>query len=382
MVRDKKILIGITGGIAAYKAADLVSALRKAGADVWVVMTDNARKFISPMTFRSLSHNPVITKMFDRGNKRFPHLSLADNASMYVIAPATANCIAKAAHGIADDAVSTTFISVTCPVIIAPAMNSAMYQNKLVQGNIKTLQKAGVRIVSPKKGVLACGKSGIGKLADTNDILAAIQKAMKHAPKKLPLEGTTIVITGGGTREYLDPVRYITNASSGKMGRALAHSAKTLGASVTYIDAATTVETLRRNVLRTAKHADVVIMAAAVSDYRPARVAAHKLKSGTEKMCIELEKTPDILAELGKKKQQQLLVGFCLETSNLVKHAREKLRKKNLDLIIANTPAAIGATDNTAILVRRNGTITRLKKMSKEKLAERILAEIRRSLGK
>jgi len=382
MFQNKKILIGITGGIAAYKAADLVSALRKAGADVWVIMTENAKKFISPMTFRSLSHNPVITGIFDKGNKRFPHLSLAENASAYIIVPATANVIAKAAHGIADDIVSTTFISVTCPIIIAPAMNTAMYQNKLVQNNMKNLRKAGIYFVEPKKGELACGKHGVGKLADTADIVASLRKAMNVRPVKGPLEGKKIVITGGGTREYIDPVRYITNASSGKMGKALVQAAQKLGADVTYIDASTSVDELRNSVLKASRKADAVIMAAAVSDYRPKKRTTRKIKSGTEKMLIELEKTPDILAELGKQKQDQLVVGFCLETHDLIKNAREKLRKKNLDLIIANTPSAIGSSDNKAVLLRRNGTMVRLKKMSKEKLAEHILAEVRRSLSK
>ncbi len=382
MLQHKKILIGITGGIAAYKAADLVSALRKAGADVWVIMSENAKKFVSPMTFRSLSHNPVITGMFDKGNKKFPHLSLADGASAYVLVPATANVIAKAAHGIADDIVSTTFISVQCPIIIAPAMNTAMYCNKLVQGNMKTLKKAGVVFVEPKKGELACGQKGVGKLADVETILTAVQKTVKARPMKLPLKGKKIVITGGGTKEYIDPVRYITNASSGKMGKALAEAAKRLGADVTYIDAGTTVDKLRTQVLKAYPAAHSVIMAAAVSDYRPKKMAPGKIKSGTAKMTIELEKTPDILAELGKKKKKQYLVGFCLETSNLVKNAKGKLQKKNLDLIVANSPAAIGSTDNKATLIRRNGTITKLNKMPKEKLAEHILAEVRRNISK
>jgi phosphopantothenoylcysteine decarboxylase/phosphopantothenate--cysteine ligase len=382
MFHGKKILIGVTGGIAAYKAADLVSALRKAGADVLVLMTDNARKFVSPLTFRSLSHNPVITGMFDRGNKRFPHLSLADQASAFIIVPATANFIAKAAHGIADDIVSTTFISVTCPVIIAPAMNTAMYENKIVQKNIRALKRVGITFVQPKKGVLACGQTGVGKLAEVKDIISGIQKVLKITPPRAPLEGKKIVITGGGTREHIDPVRYITNASSGKMGQALANAARNLGANVIYIDASTSVERLRKNVLTAARDADAVIMAAAVSDYRPRKVTRQKIKSGTEKMLLELEKTPDILKEIGRKKRQRLLVGFCLETDDLIRNARNKLRSKNLDLIIANGPEAIGSADNKAVLLRRNGTMLRLKKMSKEKLAEHILAEVRRSLGK
>ncbi len=382
MFQGKKILVGVTGGIAAYKAADLVSALRKDGAEVWVLMTENAKKFISPMTFRALSHNPVITKMFDRSDKRFPHLSLAENASAFIIVPATANFIAKAAHGIADDIVSTTFISVTCPILIAPAMNSAMYENPIVQGNLATLKKAGITLITPATGTLACGQSGVGKLADLNTIIGVLQKEVLKTKHKLPLQGKRIVITGGGTREAIDPVRYVTNASSGKMGQALREAAARTGARVEYIDAATSVEVLRKKVLKSYPAADALIMAAAVSDYRPLRTQKKKIKSSAARIVLELEKTPDILAELGKKKKKQVLVGFCLETGNVADNARLKLRKKNCDLMIANTPAALGSAQNKAMLVYPDGKITRLPKMSKKDLAEKIIGEVRRMFSK
>ncbi|MFC1516936.1 bifunctional phosphopantothenoylcysteine decarboxylase/phosphopantothenate--cysteine ligase CoaBC [Candidatus Margulisiibacteriota bacterium] len=382
MFHKKKILVGITGGIAAYKAADLVSALRKNGANVHVLMTQNAKKFVSPMTFRSLSHNPVISKMFSKGQEKFPHLNLAESADLLIIVPATANFIGKVANGVADDVLSTTFISVQCPVLIAPAMNTAMYQNKLVQNNIKRLKKAGTIFIPPKNGILACGKKGAGKLAEIPTLIKVIQKSLKVDLKKLPLKNRAVLITSGGTREALDPVRYISNASSGKMGKALADTAKKMGAQVTLLDARTSVAKLKRALFKHYKNVDAVIMAAAVSDYRPKYIKKHKIKSKDNKLIIELERSPDLLEELGRKKQKQKLIGFCLESKDLVQNARQKLKKKNLDLIIANTPAALGAEDNKATFIYPNGKIKRLKKMPKIKLAELILGEVCRSFNK
>jgi len=382
MLQGKKVLVGVTGGIAAYKAADLVSALRQAGAEVFVLMTENAKKFVSPLTFRSLSHNPVITRVFSKSDQRFPHLALAENADLLIVAPATANFIGKAANGVADDILSTTFLSVKCPVLIAPAMNTAMYENKLVQENIERLKRAGVLFLRPKKGELACGKKGQGKLADVAVLFRAVQKALKLSKKTLPLRGKNIIITGGGSKEAIDPIRYITNASSGKMAKALEQAALKLGAKVNYIDAATSVKDLQKKLFRGLPQADAVIMAAAVSDYRPKHVAKKKLASGREKLVLELERTPDLLAQLGARKKKQKLIGFCLETGQLVQNAKKKLQKKNLDLIIANTPAALGSEENKATLVFKNGKVLSLPKMTKTRLAEKILAEICRSFNK
>lgn len=382
MFQNKKILVGITGGIAAYKAADLVSFLRKNGAEVWVIMTQNAKKFISPMTFRSLSHNPVITQNFSKGNKRFPHLSLAENADLLIVAPATANFIGKVANGVADDILSTTFISVKCPTLIAPAMNSDMYANKIVQNNLKRLKKVGVKVITPKSGTLACGKKGSGKLAGTPTIIKAINQTLKIKNQKLPLKNKKIIITSGGTREPIDPVRYISNTSSGKMGQALEIAAKNMGAQVEHIKATTSVNKFKKTLFKKFSGADAVIMAAAISDYRPKIIHKQKIKSSPDKLILELEKTPDLLAALGKKKKKQKLIGFALETNNLIKNAKEKLKNKNLDLIVANSPAALGADQSQAILIHANGKIIKLKKIPKIKLAEKILAQICRSFSK
>lgn len=385
----KTIVLCVTGGIAAYKAADLTSKLRGAGAQVRVLMTESATQFITPMTFEVLSGYRAVVDTFDRNfSWEVEHVSLAKAADVFVIAPATANIIAKAAHGIADDMVSTTLLATRAPVVIAPAMNTGMYDNPVTGQNLETLRGRGVHMVEPACGRLACGDTGRGKLADTNEILHAIEQALTVQD----LADLSLLVTAGPTQEALDPVRFLSNHSSGKMGYAIAARAALRGAKVTLVSGPTALATpagvtrvditsareMFDAVVSRADRQDIIIKAAAVGDYRPETEAQDKLKKSDDEMNIALTRNPDILAELGRKKRPgQLLCGFAMETQNLLQNAADKLRRKNCDMLVANSLREAGAgfqhDTNAATLLFVDGQQETVPLMQKEELADRIL---------
>ncbi|HCJ78483.1 MAG TPA: bifunctional phosphopantothenoylcysteine decarboxylase/phosphopantothenate--cysteine ligase CoaBC [Desulfotomaculum sp.] len=390
MLTEKFITLGITGGIAAYKAAELASTLTQAGAEVHVIMTRAAQKFIRPITFQALTGQPVHTAMFTRlTGWRVAHVDLATRSDLIVIVPATANILGKLAHGIADDLLSTTLLAATCPVLLCPAMNTGMYQNPIVQANINRLKELGYCIIEPATGWLACGQEGPGRLPALDLIFNQIKDLLI---KISDWQGLTVMVTAGGTKEPLDPIRHISNRSSGKMGYALARAALKRGAQVILISAPTGmsppagakviwVERAREmyeQVLTHASKADVVFKAAAVADYSPRFTANQKIKKKDEVYLLELEKTPDILFELGQRKQpHQILVGFAAETENLEENARRKLAQKNLDLIVANDVtqpgSEFGQDTNIVKIIYPDGKIISLPQMEKTVLAHHIL---------
>ena len=389
----KEALLGVTGGIAAYKAVDLVSRLVKLGASVNVIMTRNATKLVAPLTFQTISRNPVAVDMFtDDADWRPGHISLADRADILVIAPATANVIAKLAHGIADDMLSTTALAVRCPILIAPAMNCHMYENPIFQRNVEILREHGFIFVEPEYGQLACGYEGKGRLADTEKIIQSIQSLIS---KPKDFAGRTVLVTAGPTREPLDPIRFITNRSSGKMGYAVAEAAVSRGADVVLVSGPTalsapagvelvSVETtgqMRDEVLKHASQADVVIMAGAPSDYRPKSVSPQKIKKEHGELTLDLERNPDVSAELGQlKRNGQILVAFSMDTENLLENARKKRKKKNAELIVANDVsqegAGFGTDTNIVWIINSSGEEKKLPLMPKRELADAILDEV------
>jgi len=393
-LHGKAALLGVTGSIAAYKAVDLASRLTKLGASVNVIMTQNATRLLAPLTFQSISRNPVVVDMFAEAADWQPkHISLADRADILVVAPATANIIAKLAHGIADDMLSTTALAVRCPILIAPAMNCHMLNNSIFQENMEILRRHGFAFVEPEYGQLACGYEGKGRLANAEKIIQEIQRLVN---KPSDLKGKKILVTAGPTHEALDPIRFITNRSSGKMGYAVAEASSSRGADVTLISGPSAlpdprdvtlikVESaiqMRDAVLKHAPQADVVIMAAAVSDYRPQNISPQKIKKGQGQMTLVLERNPDILAELGQSKPDgQILVGFSMETENVLDNALEKLQKKNLDLIAANDVsqpgAGFGTDTNIVWLIDSSGHKRKLPLMSKRDVADAILDEVK-----
>ena len=392
-LHGKEVLLGVTGSIAAYKAVDLVSRLIKLDASVNVIMTQNATRLVSPLTFQSISRNPVVTDMFAEVADWQPkHISLADRADILVIAPATANIIAKLAHGVADDMLSTTALTVRCPILVAPAMNCHMFDNPIFQENIEILRRHNFAFVEPEYGRLACGYEGKGRLAQAEKIIQEIQRLVS---KPGDFKGKKILVTAGPTYEALDPIRFITNRSSGKMGYAVAEAAFSRGADVTLVsgpcalDAPTGVKVvkvesaiqMRDAVIDHAPQADVVIMAAAVSDYRPQQVSPQKIKKAQGQMTLVLERNPDIIAELSQNKPDgQIIVGFSMETENVLDNALEKLRKKKLDLIVANDVsqpgAGFGTDTNIVWLIDSSGQKKKLPLMSKRDVADAILNEI------
>lgn len=389
----KEIVLGVTGGIAAYKAAEVVSRLRKMGASVHVIMTENARQFITPLTLETLSGNPVVHDTFERpATWEVEHIALAKRAEVFVIAPATANILAKMACGIADDMLSTTVLATKAPVLVAPAMNTGMWTAPATRQNVETLRQRGVRFVGPEAGFLACGDEGSGRMSEPAAIVEAIEAIL--CPR-WDMEGLRVMVTAGGTRERLDPVRYIGNDSSGKMGFALAEAARARGAEVTLVCGHTTAKRpegipvtevestceLYDAVLVRAAEQDVIIQAAAPADYRPAHPSAQKIKKQAgEGITLELVENPDIAAAVGAAKRPgQTLVGFAAETEHLLDNARRKLDKKNLDMIVANDVSRPGAgfnvDTNIATLLTRSGAVE-CPLQSKQALAERILDEI------
>lgn len=379
MEKPKKILLGVSGGIAAYKAADLVSKLTQRNFSVQVVMTANAVKLVGPATFRSLSQNPVITSLYGEESLPIPHINISESADICIIAPATANIIGKIANGIADDALTTTIMACTAPKIIVPSMNTNMWENPLVQQNIAKLKNLGYYLVEPDYGHLACGVEGKGRYPDNQVIIEKIESLLSK--KKLsPLAGKKIIITSGGTKEPLDAVRVITNLSSGKMGQALREAATESGAELVFIEAQTVAQ-LKTDIAKEFKTANILIMAAAVSDYRPRQTTQTKIKSKSSGLTLELEKTEDLLAYFGQQKTNQYLVGFCLETDELEKNALIKLKAKNLDLIIANSAAALGADNSSVLIIDKTAQVTAYENLPKKLIAEKIIERICRDLN-
>ena len=391
MLTGKKIVVGVTGGIAAYKACELVSRLKKRGAQVRVVLTEHACQFVQPLTFETLSGNPAYTDSFDR-KYEIGHVALAKWADLLLIAPATANCMAKMACGIADDLLSTTCLAVRCPVLVAPAMNSAMWRNPATQANLELLRSRGLRFVGPEAGRLACGDDDVGRMSEPEQIVEAVEAILNPLRD---LEGLNVLVTAGPTVERIDPVRYITNRSTGKMGYALAEAARDRGANVTLVSGPTSltapqgVEFVRIEysaqlcaaVLERGESADVVIQAAAPADFRPKNVSDRKIKKTGESMTLELEATTDIAAELGRRKQPgQILVAFAAETNDVMDNARGKLTKKNADLIVANdvsrSDAGFGVDTNVITLITASD-VRALEKMSKRAAADAILSRVR-----
>jgi len=394
--KDKLIVIGITGSIAAYKAIELISTLKKKGADVHCVMTQAAQEFLTPLTLRTLSQNPVITTMFAEPQQwNVEHVGLANAADLVIIVPASANIIGKVCHGLADDFLTTMTMATKAPVLFAPAMNVQMYLNPIVQNNIAALKEQGYYFVGPECGNLACGTDGQGRLIELPVILA---KAEELLVKEKPLQGKKVLVTAGPTWEPIDPVRFLTNRSSGRMGYAVAKQAYLLGAEVVLISGPTeiqpfpgvqclkieTAQEMYEAVLAQGEDCQVIIKAAAVADYRPQSRHSEKIKKQTGDIQLELTRNPDILAELGKRKKNQILVGFAAETEKVLTSAAEKALKKNLDFIVANDVTREGAgfaiDTNIVSFVFPDGKITSMGKMSKDDVAKVIWKEVIKEL--
>lgn len=381
MLKDKCVVVGVTGGIAAYKAASLVSALKKDHADVHVIMTLNAAEFISPLVFETLTGNKCMTDTFDRDFKfDVAHISIAKAADYFVVAPATANFIAKASYGIADDMLTTTFLAAACPKLVVPAMNTNMYLNPITQDNLMRLLKVGIRVLEPSSGKLACGDEGIGKLPEPEVIHEEILFDLAFDKD---LKGRKVLVTAGATQEAIDPVRYITNHSTGRMGYAIAKAAAYRGAQITlvtgrsglppipYIDTVeiTAAAEMEREVLKYAPNADYIFKAAAVADYTPVQAADEKIKKQDGDMSIELKRTADILAEIKEiRRPDQIICGFSMETENLLENSRSKLERKGLDMVCANNlkedGAGFGGDTNSVTIITRSDE-TELGKLSK-----------------
>jgi len=391
VLNGKKIALGVTGGIAVYKAVDLVSRLRKQGAEVRVIMTEHAQQFVTPLTFKEISGNKVAVSMWD-SNQEFnvEHISLANWADAFVVAPATANILAKMANGIADDLLSTTLLAAQAPIIVCPAMNTGMYQNPITQENIAKLEAHGVTVMPPAVGYLACGVSGPGRLPEPQQIVEFIDDFF--AKKDGDMVGLKVLVTAAGTREPIDPVRFVGNRSSGKMGYAIAQAAAQRGAEVLLVTGPSalaipanvkgvkveTTNEMLEAVMEAYEKMDVVIKAAAVADYRPRDVADQKIKKKTDDaLTVVMDKNPDILKELGARKAHQVLVGFAAETQNLLDNAREKIVKKNLDMIVANDVTAAGAGFNTDTNIVKflypSGEVRSLEQMAKTEVANLLL---------
>ena len=392
MLEGKTVLLGVTGSIAAYKIASLASALKKRHADVHVLMTENATNFINPITFETLTGNKCLVDTFDRNFQfQVEHISIAKKADLVMIAPASANVIGKLAHGIADDMLTTTIMACKCKKFISPAMNTHMFENPVVQDNLKILEHYGYEVIAPASGYLACGDTGAGKMPEPETLLAYIEREIVC---EKDLKGKKILVTAGPTQEAIDPVRYITNHSSGKMGYAIAKTAMLRGADVTLVSGCTAIEPpmfvnlvpvvtakdMYEAVTSISNEQDIIIKAAAVADYRPANVSDEKVKKREGQMSIELERTDDILKYLGEHKPTgQFLCGFSMETQNVIENSRAKLVKKNLDMVAANNVKVEGAgfqgDTNVLTLITREEEIS-LPLMTKEGAAGRLLDKI------
>ncbi|MEG0238083.1 MAG: bifunctional phosphopantothenoylcysteine decarboxylase/phosphopantothenate--cysteine ligase CoaBC [Clostridium sp.] len=388
MYKDKCVVLGVCGGIAVYKALDVASSFRKKGIEVRVIMTKSATEFVTPLTFQSISQNMVVTDMFEEPKAfEIQHISLAQKADVMLIAPATANIIGKVANGIADDMLSTTIMATKSKVIFAPAMNTNMYENPIVQENIKKLKALGYEFIEPDSGRLACGDIGKGKLPQPEVIVENVLTALY--PIK-DLKGKRVLVTAGPTKANIDPVRFITNRSSGKMGYAIAKEARDRGAEVILITGAKGIEKpigievieietnsdMKEEVLKHFDSTDIVVKAAAVADYKPKEYSKEKIKKGEGSLNIELTRDSDILKELGEKKGKQILIGFAAESSNLIQNAKGKLERKNLDYIIANDitsqETGFGSDQNKVFVISKDGSTTELDMMSKREVASNL----------
>lgn len=396
MREKKRVVIGVTGGIAVYKTLDIISALRKQDVEIKVIMTESAKQFVTPLAFQSLSQNMVITDMFAEPKAwEIQHIALAQWADIMLIAPATANIIGKVANGIADDMLSTSIMATEAKVIFAPAMNTKMYENKIVQDNINKLKGYGYSFIEPASGRLACGDIGKGKLANVSDIVDRVLIELEE--KEKDLLGKKVLITAGPTIAPIDPVRYITNKSTGKMGYAIAQEAKERGAEVTLVSGPTnlpkiadinfiSVKTngeMKEAVLRYYDFADIVIKSAAVADYKPKEYSNEKIKKGEGDLELTLARDSDILKILGERKKEQILVGFAAESNNILNNAEKKLKNKNLDFIVANditsNDTGFASEDNRVTILSKEGKVINLEKMSKKQVATNIFDMI---LGK
>ena len=393
MLKGKHILLGVTGGIASYKIANLASLLVKSGADVHVIMTENATNFINPITFETLTGHKCVVDTFDRNFEfKVEHVALAQLADVIMVAPATANVIAKLSHGLADDMLTTTILASRAPKIIAPAMNTGMYENPVTQDNIRLLQHYGMEVITPACGHLACGDNGAGKMPEPETLFQYLCKAVAH---EKDMAGMKVLVTAGPTQEAIDPVRYITNHSSGKMGYSIAKACALRGADVTLVSGRTSLEAplfvntvpvisakdMYEEVTSRSAEMDIIIKAAAVADYRPCNVADEKIKKKDgDAMSIPLERTDDILKYLGEnKKAGQFLCGFSMETQNMLENSKKKLQKKNLDMIVANNLKMQGAgfeTDTNIVTMITEDQVFELELMSKEDVAFRLLDKI------
>lgn len=392
LLENKTVLLGVTGGIAAYKSASLASKLVKAGAEVRVIMTENATNFINPITFESLTGHKCVIDTFDRNFEfKVEHVALAQKADVIMIAPATANVMAKLAYGLADDMLTTTVLASKAPKIIAPAMNTGMYENPATQHNIEVLKSYGMEVITPASGYLACGDVGAGKMPEPEDLYEHILRTCAY-PKDMT--GLKVLVTAGPTQESIDPVRYITNHSSGKMGYSIAKVCMLRGADVTLVSGptslayppfvevvpVTTAKDMHEAVTSRSKEMDIIIKAAAVADYRPSQVADEKMKKSNDAMSIPLERTDDILKYLGEHKPEgQFLCGFSMETQNMLENSRKKLTKKNLDMIVANNLKVAGAgfqTDTNVVTLITKDSELELPLMEKEEVAHYLLDEI------
>ena len=390
-LKGKTIVLGITGGIAAYKMPNVAHALAKAGANVHVLMTKNATEFITPLVFETLTNNRCIVDTFDRNFQYdVAHVSLANAADLMLIAPATANVIAKLAHGLADDMLTTVTLAARCPKLVAPAMNTHMLENPITQDNLKTLEHYGFTVIPSGSGLLACGDTGSGRLPDEGVLVDYVARELEH---EKDMQGMKVVVSAGGTREPMDPVRYLTNHSTGKMGYALARAAAMRGADVTLIHGPTalppvkftadvpitTAQDMYEAVTSRFADMDILVMAAAVADYRPAAVADDKIKKKDGDLSIAVERTPDILGTIGPKKKGQCLCGFSMETRDMLANSSAKLEKKNLDMVVANNlkvaGAGFGVDTNVVTFITPDGA-RELPLMSKDDVADAILDEI------
>ena len=383
----KEVVLGVTGGIAAYKSAEVVSRLRKQGAQVHVIMTENATKFVAPLTFETLSNHPVVTDTFARPDTwEVEHIALAKCAELFAIAPATANILAKLAWGLADDMLSTTALATRAPMLVAPAMNTHMLENPITQDNLKTLEHYGFTVIPSGSGLLACGDTGSGRLPDEGVLVDYVARELEH---EKDMQGMKVVVSAGGTREPMDPVRYLTNHSTGKMGYAVARACMLRGADVTLLTSSdlppvpfvkmvpfATAAELFEAVKANAMDADALVMAAAVADYRPAQVAQDKIKKHDGELSIELERTDDILGWVGEHKPEQLFVcGFSMETKDLIENSTAKLHKKNMDMIVANNVKVPGAgfgVDTNVVTLITESISTALPLQSKDDVAMHI----------
>jgi phosphopantothenoylcysteine decarboxylase / phosphopantothenate---cysteine ligase len=396
-MEKKKVLLAVTGGIAAYKAATVASKLYQSGYEVKVILTESAQKFITPLTFQTLTRQAVFTDTFEEKDPSVvSHIEIADWADLVLIAPATANAIGKLANGIADDMLTTTLLATKADVLIAPAMNVNMFNHPAVKKNMETLASYGWRFIEPNEGLLACGWIGKGRLAEPEELLDSVHVYFqeKNEESSLTLSGKKVMVTAGPTREELDPVRYFTNHSSGKMGYAIAAAAKKLGADVTLVTGPTSLEVpsgIKIERVTSAKEMfdqalslyaeqDVVIKCAAVADYTPVTVHSNKFKKKNDTWTIELKKTDDILQALGERKEHQILVGFAAETENLEDYAKDKLKRKNLDMVVGNDVSkegsGFGSDTNEIIMIKKDGSVRPLPILSKEKAAREILEEV------